>query len=211
MMMRLVSWPAPQVAGLILKSKTLRHFFCGCLMLLLLTFFAAGPAYAAERVRAGVSDLTAVYIFNFIRFTDWPENSLAKDAAPDKDSVLINVLHNQKIHDTLKRIIAKPAAQKLGLALQSCNQTSCIQNSSVLFIGESDRGHFSQLLKLVEGSPVLTISDVPGFAEQGGMVEIKYHNEKLTFVVNLQAVNRAGLYISAQLLQLGEIVGRDNE
>jgi len=84
-------------------------------------------------------------------------------------------------------------------------------NSSALYIGESGRQDFKRLLTLLEGEAVLTISDIPGFAEQGGMVEIKYHNKKLTFVVNLQAVERAGFYISAQLLQLGEIVGRDNE
>ena len=191
--------------------KALRRFLCGFLAILLLSVFSAGPVYSAERVRAGVSDLTSVYIFNFVRFTDWPEDSLEKSPEPAQSGLMINVLHDQDIHDTLQNIIEKPAAKPLGLKLQTCKQTDCIQNSSVLFIGESDRGHFSQLLKLVEGRPILTISNIPGFAEQGGMVEIKYHNEKLTFVVNIKAVKRAGLYISAQLLQLGEIVGRDNE
>jgi len=81
----------------------------------------------------------------------------------------------------------------------------------VLFIGKSDERQYQRQLKLIADHPVLTISDIPGFASQGGMIEIKYHNKKLTFVVNLQAVKRAGLYISAQLLQLGEVVGRDNE
>lgn len=178
-------------------------WFFGSLLALFL-LFAAEPLSAAERVKAGVSDLTSVYIFNFVRFTDWPDD-------PNSPDMMINVLYDQKIHDTLKSIIAKPAGQQLGLNVQSCKQENCIQNSSVLYIGESDRGHFSQLLELVEGQAVLTISDISGFARQGGMVEIKYHNEKLTFVVNLQAVKRSGLYISAQLLQLGEIVGRDNE
>ncbi len=191
--------------------KSLRSFLYACLVVLLLSVMTTAPVSAAERVRAGVSDLTSVYIFNFIRFTDWPANNAEKGPEQNKPGPLINVLYDQKIHDTLQSIVSKPAAQPLGLRLQSCQQTSCIQNSSVLYIGESDRGHFGQLLELVEGKPVLTISDIPGFAEQGGMIEIKYHNEKLTFVVNLKAVEGAGLYISAQLLQLGKVVGRDNE
>ena len=175
--------------------------------MVLLTICTTGSSFSAERVKAGLSDLTSVYLFNFIRFTDWP------DAAPEQDKAgrVVNILHDQKVYDSFKGILSRPVGKNLGLELQSCKKTSCIENSSVLYIGESDRGHFSQLLKLVETRPVLTISDTPGFAEQGGMIEMKHHNEKLTFVVNLQAVRRAGLYISAQLLQLGEIVGRDNE
>lgn len=165
------------------------------------TVFASGQA----PVRS--VELKSVYIFNFIRFTDWPANSPATNAT----GVRLNVLYDQKLHDILQTISEKPAARQLGLKLLSCKEIDCLRASSALFIGEPDRGHFDQLLKLVEGAPVLTISDIPGFAEQGGMIEIKYHNEKLTFIVNLQAVKRAGLYISAQLLQLGEIVGRDNE
>jgi len=167
----------------------------------------SATSIASEQTPVRSDELKSVYIFNFIRFTDWPENS------PDANAtgVRLNVLHDQRLHDILQAIAEKPAARQLGLTLLSCKEITCLRSSSVLFIGEPDRGHFDQLLKLVEGSPVLTISDIPGFAEQGGMIEIKYHNEKLTFIVNLQAVKRAGLYISAQLLQLGEIVGRDNE
>jgi len=188
-------------------KRPVYRFLCACLALVFISTAASMPLHAAERVRAGVSDLTSVYIYNFIRFTDWPESVFRQGKA----GLMINVLHNQDVYDILQTIIARPAGQQLDLELQSCMQSDCIQNSSVLFIGESDRGHFSQLLELVEGKPILTISDIPGFAAQGGMVEIKYHNEKLTFVVNLQAVKDAGLYISAQLLQLGEIVGRGNE
>ncbi|WP_194334993.1 YfiR family protein [Mariprofundus sp. KV] len=167
--------------------------------------FSSTTVFASEQASIRSDELKSVYIFNFIRFTDWPEHDAAATG------IRLNVLYDQKLHDILQTIADKPAARKLGLKLRSCKEIDCLRASSALYIGEPQRGHFDQLLKLVEGAPVLTISDIPGFAEQGGMIEIKYHNEKLTFIVNLQAVKRAGLYISAQLLQLGEIVGRGNE
>lgn len=178
-------------------------------MVVVLACLALLPTHvlSSEPVKVQSSDLKSVYIFNFIRFTDWPAEHLQRFGK----GITLNVLYDQKIHDVLQEIAARPVGQKYDLKLQSCKEVSCLQNSSVLYIGESDRGHFEQLLKLVDGYPVLTISDVSGFAKQGGMIEIKHHNKKLTFVVNLQAVKRAGLYISAQLLQLGEVVGRDNE
>jgi len=188
-------------------QKIVCRLFGPAMLALLLLSAPIQSANAAEKSKAGISDIKSVYIFNFIRFTEWPKNSVK----PKDSGVSINVLHDQGVYQTLKSIIAKPVAKDLGLRLQSCQQDECMLNSSALYIGESGRQDFKRLLTLLEGEAVLTISDIPGFAEQGGMVEIKYHNKKLTFVVNLQAVERAGFYISAQLLQLGEIVGRDNE
>jgi len=206
-------WPE----ALILKGRSfLKYARCECIRLchttvvaLAVVLFALSSttAFSSEQESVRSVDLKSVYIFNFIRFTDWPEQA----SQPDASGLRLNVLYDQRLHDRLQGIADKPAGQQLGLSLQSCKETECIRNSSVLYIGEPERGHFDPLLKLVEGYPVLTISDVPGFAERGGMIEIKYHNEKLTFIVNLQAVKRSGLYISAQLLQLGEIVGRDHE
>ena len=188
------------------KNKVSCSFYWG-MMILLLSLVSASLSISAEQGKAGLNDIKSVYVFNFIRFTEWPENYINSTSK----SVSINVLYDQNIYKTLKNIFAKPVAKDLGLRLQSCKEDQCIQHSSVLYIGASNRDDFKQLLKQVEGQSVLTISDIPGFAEQGGMVEIKYHNKKLTFVVNLQAVERAGLYISAQLLQLGGVVGRTNE
>ena len=179
----------------------------GLLGLVLLSVCAAHSSFSAERVRAGASDLKSAYIFNFIRFTEWPELANASRGS----AVRLNILNDSEVHSIMQSIANKAVAKQIGLSVESCSRDSCVQGASVLFIGKSDSGDYQRLLKLAAGRPVLTISDIPGFAKQGGMIEIKYHNKKLTFVVNVQAVKHAGLYISAQLLQLGEIVGRDNE
>jgi len=174
---------------------------------LLLCLLVAQTPVSAEPVKAGVHDLKSAYIFNFIRFTDWPEQGLVAQ----RPAIRLHILNSSEIQALMQRIEEKSGAKKIGLQVDACTSDQCVQNSSVLFSGKSDERQYQRQLKLIADHPVLTISDIPGFASQGGMIEIKYHNKKLTFVVNLQAVKRAGLYISAQLLQLGEVVGRDNE
>ncbi|EAU54177.1 hypothetical protein AL013_05800 [Mariprofundus ferrooxydans] len=173
----------------------------------MLIFACASTLFAQEDVKAGVNDLKAVYIFNFIRFTDWPLRTGLKRGS----DVKLLVLGDRDILSTMQSIAEKKAAREIGLSVESCATDSCISAASALFIGSGERDDYPRLLDLVAGHPVLTISDIPGFAAHGGMIEIRYDNKKLTFVVNLQAVNRSGLYISAQLLQLGEIIGRDHE
>lgn len=167
----------------------------------------ASTLFAQEDVKAGVNDLKAVYIFNFIRFTDWPLRTGLKRGS----DVKLLVLGDPDILSTMQSIAEKKAAREIRLSVESCATDSCISTASALFIGAGERDDYPRLLDLVAGHPVLTISDIPGFAAHGGMIEIRYDNKKLTFVVNLQAVNRSGLYISAQLLQLGEIIGRAHE
>jgi len=175
------------------------HLF-GSMLLCLLVLNAS----VAEPVKAGVHELKSAYIFNFIRFTDWPQVSGAS-------AIKLHVINDAAIESIMQTIAEKQVAKQIGLQVDACATDACVQESSVLYIGKSSGADYQRQLRLIADRPVLTISDIPGFASQGGMIEIKYHNKKLTFVVNLQAVQRAGLYISAQLLQLGEVVGRDNE
>jgi hypothetical protein len=54
---------------------------------------------------------------------------------------------------------------------------------------------------------VLWVSDQPGFARQGGMVELKRSGARMKLVINLDALESAGLKASSKLLQLSEVVG----
>jgi len=176
------------------------------LLCIMLCGATAGRVWAEEPVKAGINDLKAAYIFNFIRFTEWPEKLVSQRP----HAIELDVLGDDGIYQTLQTVAQKEVAQQIGLHVKSCSTESCLRDASVLYIAESD-ATYQPLLDTLAGLPVLTVSDIPGFASHGGMIEIQYQNEKLTFVVNLQAVHRAGLYISAQLLQLGEVVGRDSE
>ena len=56
-------------------------------------------------------------------------------------------------------------------------------------------------------SVALRVSDQPGFALEGGMVELKRRGARMGLVVNLGALESAGLKASSKLLQLSEVVG----
>jgi hypothetical protein len=65
---------------------------------------------------------------------------------------------------------------------------------------------------IVDGDSIaLKVSDQPGFAQQGGMVELKRRGARMGLVVNLGALESAGLRASSKLLQLSEVVGGDGD
>lgn len=63
-------------------------------------------------------------------------------------------------------------------------------------------------LQAAAGTPVLTIGDADGFVEQGGIIGLHVEQSRIAFIVNLSASARAGIGISAQLLQLATIVNK---
>ncbi|HKS38026.1 MAG TPA: YfiR family protein, partial [Verrucomicrobiae bacterium] len=51
-----------------------------------------------------------------------------------------------------------------------------------------------------------TVGDVAQFARRGGVINLTMEGNKVHFEINLDAANRAGLRISAQLLKLGKVL-----
>ncbi len=54
--------------------------------------------------------------------------------------------------------------------------------------------------------PVLTVSDLPGFAQQGGVIGLVRQSGRLRFEVNRGVAQSAGLRLSADLLSLAMTV-----
>jgi len=58
-----------------------------------------------------------------------------------------------------------------------------------------------------EIQPMLWVSDQPGYALGGGMVELQRRGARIGLVVNLPALESAGLKASSKLLQLSDVIG----
>src|SRR6185503_16040773 len=71
---------------------------------------------------------------------------------------------------------------------------------SILFLSSSEADRVDIELSELTGTPVLTVSDMPHFLEHGGMIVLKMQSHHVRFAVALDAVNRAGLTLSSELL-----------
>ena len=49
---------------------------------------------------------------------------------------------------------------------------------------------------------MLTVSDTPSFASNGGMIQFVLKDKKVQFEVNLTAAEKASLTLSSQLLEI---------
>ena len=63
-----------------------------------------------------------------------------------------------------------------------------------------------QIIALLQGAAVLTVSDAPRFAERGGMLGLVVREGRLAFDANAEAIRQTRLKVSSKVLRLARIV-----
>lgn len=142
--------------------------------------------------------LISAYIYKFAQFTTWPSD--ASDEAfnvcvlgQDPFGSNLDPIKSRMINDErIKLAYFKDAHEDLS----SCN---------VLYVSNSEVDKLKDILATLKGTPVLTMSDIPGFANSGGMVEFKQEGGKVGVWIALSAVRVRGLSISSKLLSLANM------
>jgi hypothetical protein len=61
----------------------------------------------------------------------------------------------------------------------------------------------------LDKTAVLTVSDMPQFAQRGGMIQFVLEGNRVRFEVNLIATQHAGLTLSSDLLKVATAVRRN--
>jgi hypothetical protein len=171
----------------------------------LIPLLAAIALIGLVRAAAGAVpeyELKAALLYKVAKFVHWPEGAFAAGGSGmhlclvghDDFGASIDGLAGQKMWGqvvSVERLPAAPAGAK---------------NCQIVFVSRSENAGLAELLASLANSPTLTVSDIDGFAAQGGMIELATTDSKIHFQINAVAARRAGLEIGAQLLQLATLV-----
>jgi hypothetical protein len=166
--------------------------------LLALALCAAAPCVRAQKPTE--YDIKAVFLFNFARFVDWPE------AGTTDRPLVIGVLGQDPFGVRLDDALRGEKSNNRSLAVRRLKTVDDALDCDVLFISRSEQAKLAQILAKVKERPILTVSDIPSFAELGGMVGLVTEDEKVRLHINVEAAKGANLAISAKLLRPAQIV-----
>jgi len=72
----------------------------------------------------------------------------------------------------------------------------------LIFIARSETAALERWLQRAEQKRIVTVSDIPGFARQGGMIELPLEGERVAIVVNRRNAQKQGFEFNTQLLRL---------
>jgi hypothetical protein len=140
--------------------------------------------------------LTAAFLFNFVKFTTWPDEAL-----PPNAPVTMCVLNDPVIDRALRAQVA--GKEVLGHRIQIVGDVApdALPRCHVLYVS-GQRAAVASAVAAVRDLPVLTVSDAHAFDELGGIVQLHVQRGQLRFAISTDAARRARLQLSARLLAL---------
>jgi len=175
------------------------------LRIVLLGVLAAGALGAASPARTGAEgreyEFKAAYVYNFIKFVDWPAQRLPASST----TINVCVVGKEAYRAAFDTINGKPVKGKTIIVSQYSGPQD-VSRCHVFFVGDSETTRLSSLLEGSRTAGVLTVGDSSSFAREGGIIRFRNENNKIRFDINTHAAEESGLSISSQLLKLARIV-----
>lgn len=162
-----------------------------------------GMFYAASPVVRGAYAITAAdeaavkvgYIYNFMKFVEWPEGSVAQD-------YIVCVLGSNPFGNVVNSLGGKTIRGR-GVRVVNDVQLEQTKYCHVVFVSRSESGRLMPSLLRMRRLPLLTISDIEGFAAKGGVIELSTSRAgEISFRVSQQNAEDVGLRVSSKLLSM---------
>ena len=176
----------------------------GLLLYTCLWLFAGGGVAAVAQDSAEEERLLkAAFIYNFAKFTLWPEDAMGEAGAPFS----LCIAGEDDLVDALVRLGGSQVKGR-PLRILSVKEARVPGRCQMLFVAASEQRSYSDLLRSLRGRAILTVSELPRFASSGGVIELYRDHERIRFVINLGIARAAGLEISPSLLRLAAEVNQ---
>lgn len=163
---------------------------------------ALGGAHRAPAQSAEEHEVKAAFLYNFVKFVEWPG-----EVFPASDSPLILcVLGEAGFRHTLSAMVEGRQIRNHQITVQEVTHVGDAADCHVLFLSRSEDRHLPEILETVCGTHVLTVGEASGFVARGGMIGFLIEGSKVRFEINNDAAEQCGLQISSQLLKLARSV-----
>lgn len=172
----------------------------GLLLVVALTNGIAG--IQAQAQGSSEYSVKAAFIYNFAKFVEWPSEALGDDGAP----LIVGVLGQDPFGNALDQAIAGKTVNGRPLVIQRLTWGQGLRGCHILFISQSERKHMAQILSSLQGTNILTISDMVPANQPGGIINFVIDQNKVRFEINAGAADQARLKISSRLLTLAKAV-----
>lgn len=155
-------------------------------------------AFAWTQPAPSEQDAKAAYLFNFGKFL-----RLADNAPPQHDSTFdICILGRDSFGPALDHLAAHASIDGRPVRVLRVPDVTDAKLCQILFISASEADNIREDLAILSGADALTVSDAPDFLDRGGMIQFLLEDNHVRFAVNLDAVNRAHLVLSSELLRV---------
>ena len=166
-----------------------------------LVLAGAACVFTPRPLTADVNQTKAMMLWNIAKFVEWP------DLGTDAHSPLIfTILGEDELAASLAGVLSSRLVNGHPVFVRFARRPQDAKGSQMLYVAGTEVPRLVAVLAAVDATPVLTVSDAPGFATHGGMVGFTSQGDRVRFEVNLAHAEKTGLKLSAKLLALARLV-----
>jgi hypothetical protein len=174
-------------------------------VLLAICLHAVPRASAQNHPRPTEYQLKAQYLTDFGRFVKKWGN---RPPPGSDESFAICVLGQDPFGQSLDTAVRGGNIGGAPLVVRRLGQPLDVTGCRILFISASESGQLQDIIGTIGTAPVLTVSDIPGFVRQGGIIEFVADGNRVKFEINLAIAQRVGISLSSDLLKVARVVRR---
>lgn len=140
----------------------------------------------------------AAYLFNFGKFVRFAPSGSSIPA----ESFQICIVGQDSFGSTLDDLTANEKLDGKPVRVVHLKSAGQAHGCAVVYISAAEGNRVVSDVETLLGQQVLTVSDAPEFLRRGGMIQFVTVANHVRFAVNLEAVRKAQISLSSELLRV---------
>ncbi len=153
-----------------------------------------GVSFAQKEIYQGL------FLYQFSRYVKWPDSY-------NTGSFTIGVIGDEDAYKSVTRMAnEKGETQGMSIVVEKYTSINQIQSPHIIFIDEENSDKLDVVIDKVSNLPVLIVTEKPGLATEGSMINFVEKEGKMRFELNLEEAKSSGLMISSSLSNLAILI-----
>lgn len=141
----------------------------------------------------------SVFIYNFSKYVKWPD-------AQNSGKFVIGLLGNSAIAKDLATMSKTKNINGMPIEIKQFSSAADISDCHILYVSASASNSLGQVISKCSGKSVLIVTDNPGFAQKGAIINFVDIDGKIKFELNKQNAEFRGLKVAGSLASLAILV-----
>jgi len=160
-------------------------------LLILILLHISLEAYESE------DKLKTVIVGKVAKYISWRKRS--------EDSFVITVLNN-KYGTLFDEVYFDKSIKSKPVVIRYIDNIANLGDTDILYIAELEELSLDEVLDISKNKNILTVSDMRGFAQKGGTLQLYFVGQKLKLKMNIDVLQDEGFHIERTLLKIVEVV-----
>lgn len=145
---------------------------------------------------AQMSKFKALFLYNFAKNIDWPDNSVG-------DTFVITIVGDDDLASELEDLAEVRNLGNYNLTIKKASTVDQLDDSQIIYLGQSKSSLMPMLASYQKEKPALLVGGKEGLCSQGAGISFVTIDGKLKFQICPANIEGRGLKMAQKLVYLG--------